>query len=126
MTGIFTLDALVALAMATVIISASIFLFSAPKYPSREYVYQLSTDLLAILDENAGLERLTVGDTTKLYELKATLPQKICLEIKIIDSNDIVIFIEDSGCEEGEYAISRRSFIKDSERYISEARVWLR
>ena len=126
MTGIFTLDAVVALSIVTVLLTASLYMFSEPKTVGMKHLYHTATDMLAILDANGGLDRLVVGDTSKLDELQSSLPQKFCYELTLVNSTDDVVFKKNSGCQQKKYSISRRSFARENIFYIAEVRTWLR
>ncbi|MFH1403720.1 MAG: hypothetical protein ABIH11_05565 [Candidatus Altiarchaeota archaeon] len=124
MTGIFTLDAVVGLSISMMVLSASILMLSEPKSSNRENVYQISTDVLTILDENGGLQRLANHDGSMLGEIKSALPQKYCIELRIRDTNDNIVFQEDEDCIGSEYVISRRNFMMEREPYTAEIRMW--
>ena len=127
MSGVFTLDAIVAVTLASVILSASVMLFVEPKRAGNKYLYQVSTDVLTILDENGGLILLAGGDSSKLNEIKTALPQKFCIDMRVYNSSNMLVSFEDGDCgTSGDYAISRRSFVNNQVFYVAEAKVWLR
>jgi hypothetical protein len=127
LTGIFTLDSVVAFTMATIVLTSCLFLLTEPKYAGGEYIYQVSTDVVSILDENGGLQELAGGGNSRLNELKSVLPTKLCIEVMVLNSSDDIVFMEESGCPTvGKYTVSRRSFVKDRVFYIAEVKTWFK
>ncbi|MFC2163267.1 hypothetical protein ACFLRF_06255 [Candidatus Altiarchaeota archaeon] len=127
MTGIFTLDAVIALILTTIVLTTSLAAVRQDKYPGNEYIYQLSVDSLAIMEAQGALGKLAEGDESGYDEIRSILPQKLCIEVQVINSTGIITHQIASHCSEPvDYAISRRSFISDGRFYIASAKVWFK
>lgn len=127
MTGIFTLDAVMALVIAMVVLSSCIYLISTPKRQVNERLYDISLDLLAVAGEEHFLQDAVRGDSSGVDRMKAAMPANTCFRIDVKNESGALVYTGGSGCREfGEYALGRRTFASGGGFYVAEMRVWLR
>ena len=127
MSGIFTLDSLLALIITFFIITASLYLVMQPEVSRDEYLYQLSLDILTSNEKNDGFERALDGDLGTLEYSKLMLPNSVCYQLEIMNESNTLVFFDDTDCELPEsYSIGRRSFIAEDNFYIASLRVWFK
>ena len=127
MTGIFTLDAIMALVIATIVLSMSIYMLAEPKKQTNEYLYQLSLDFLTVAGEKHMLQDIVGNDPSKLEELKSVMPPQMCFQLSLKNESGSLVYSDDNGCSQPvDYAIGRRTFTKDARFYVAEMKVWLR
>ena len=127
MTGIFTLDSILAIAIAFGIITTSLYLISTPKISLEEYLYQFSSDVLAIAEKGDFLKKAVNGDPSGMEELKLSLPDNVCFDIEIVNETDILIFHDyKAGCSAipEKYSQAKRTFVSNSSFYISTLKAW--
>ncbi len=126
MTGILTLDSITALLIATVVLTAVLGMVSQPKGSDTEYLYQVSLDLLTILEENGGLHETVDGGDSRLDEVEALLPERFCYRLDVRESG-VLAYTGDRGCVESQdYSIGRRAFVSGGRMYVAEMRVWFK
>ncbi len=127
MTGIFTIDSTVALAMAIVIMSTVMYMIAEPKPNKDEYLYEISTDLLTVADNRKALHKAVDGDTSGIELIKAATPPQLCLSIDITNQTKHIVFSTNTGCAQSmEYTVTRRNFIQNSKIYTAQMRSWFK
>ena len=127
MTGIFTLDSIMALVIATVVLTMSIYLLAQPKTQTTDYLYQLSLDLLTVSEEKHFLQDALRGDFAGMEKLKAALPPQVCFQLSVKNESNALVYSGENGCVVGDvYAVGRRTFVYNEGFYVSEMRVWER
>ena len=127
MTGIFTLDATVALAIAAVILSMAVFLVAEPKKQANEQLYQLSADVLAVAEGRNVLQALVNDDYSGWIDLRSAIPSRVCLRLRIRNESGSLVYTEQSDCTtEGDYSVTRRTFVCERRFYSAEMRAWMR
>lgn len=125
MTGIFTLDAFLAITVAFSMLTASYFLMSTQKIDKNEYLYQVALDILTIAEKNGKLARALDADTSGIEEYKALLSKSICFSINIQNSTGSQVFHDDTNCDQSEsHVIAKRTVYHNEQFYISSMRVW--
>jgi hypothetical protein len=127
MTGIFTLDSIMAFAIAFWIITASMYMISTPKISLEEYLYQFSSDVLAIAEKGDFLKKAVNGDPSGMEELKMSLPDNICFDLEIVNESSILIFHDyQAGCPTipEKYSQAKRTLVSNASFYISTLKAW--
>lgn len=116
-----------ALVVALGIITASLYLISAPKISHEEYLYQFSSDILSIAEKKEFLKRAVNGDSSGIEELKSDLPPNICFDLRIVNETDSLVFHDNKdGCLTipDKYSQAKRLFVSNSSFYISTLKAW--
>jgi hypothetical protein len=127
MTGIFTLDATMALVLSMLVLSTAVYLIAAPKAQSSEYLFQSAGDLLAVAEEDHLLSRMVQGDSGAAQKLKASLPPQACIELYLRNATGGLVYSDSTNCAKSDdFVIGRRTFVSDSAFYSAELRLWLK
>ncbi|MFH0860377.1 MAG: hypothetical protein V1921_04195 [Candidatus Altiarchaeota archaeon] len=127
MTGLFTLDTILAITVAFSMITASYLLLAGQKIDNREHLFQTSADILTIAEKNGRLSRAIDGDKSGINEYKGLLSSGVCFSLDIENTSGSIISHDDTGCDMPDsYAIARRTVYHNRQFYISTLRVWYR
>ncbi len=127
MTGILTLDSLVAILVALGMITASIYLVSIQEVSGDEYQYQLASDILAVAEKTGALDYAARGNSYELEKLQVSIPATVCFGLEIQDREENLVFSSrDTACPTTpeKYIQTRRTFVSNSHFYIATMRVW--
>jgi|GEM_PF-2684641 len=127
MTGILTLDSLLAMVVTLVVITASLYLVSSQKISSEEYLYQFSSDVLSIAEKKEYLRKAVNGDSSGISKLNSSLPSSICFDLEIVNETDNTVFYYNkAGCSPlpCRYSQAKRLFVSDSKFYVSTLKAW--
>ncbi|MFH1055382.1 MAG: hypothetical protein V1744_04740 [Candidatus Altiarchaeota archaeon] len=128
MTGLFTLDATMAVVITTLVLATAMYMLLEPKgHETREHLYQLTGDLLAVAEETRTLDRIVRNDLAGWENLKSNAPQNVCLQLNVMNETDNLVYTDETECEVTDfYTVGRRTFISDSKFYSAQMRVWLK
>jgi hypothetical protein len=127
---IFTLDAVIALLAASVIIlSIYLLIGNLSDISDGRDLQQIGQDALTVLEKDGSLAyaiqtKSNVTVTTYLDEL----PAQYCARIQLLDSNqDIQFSAVSGGCGNADrLAVSRRIFISERKTYMAEIETWIK
>jgi len=127
MTGIYTLDAVIAILIAFMILTSAVIMLSEPKKQGSQKLYAVTSDLLAVTEENGGLADAVDGEHAKIDLLKTVVQAQTCFRITIRNITDDIVYSDDTGCQEGKDTVIVRSVLVHREGlYTAEMRTWLR
>jgi len=127
MTGIFTLDATLALVLSMLVLGSAVYLIAAPKTQSNEHLFQSAGDLLTVAEEDHLLARMVNGDGGATQKLKAAMPAQTCFELYLRNSTGGLVYSDSTSCKKtSDYVIGRRTFVTQSGFYSAEMRLWLK
>ncbi len=129
-----TLDAAIAVVIAIVMITGSIFYISQNSHLGLDDPgFITAMDSLAILEKSGGLdEYAALGLTSKIDGLLGGLPYESCIRLTFYSVGEggsltKLGSLSREGCGYPEdYAIARRVFISDREIYLAELEGWRR
>jgi hypothetical protein len=133
---IFSLDALIAIVAATVIIGASFFYLSQVQTLnwSQPSITVISMDTLTTLRVDGTLKRAIEDDSNKTIELffDKMYPSNICGGIELYDRHrSLILTANKTGCdsppgdsESNELFVSRRTFIVNKQMHYVFLRTW--
>ena len=125
MTGIFTLDSIMAVVVATGMITAAVFLVSQPKASSDEYLYKVALDVLTIAEKRGDLGKAVKGDSWAIQDFKGITPKNICFQLDIYNETNGLVFHDDTQCGKSDkYMLGKRSFATDKKFYIAKLKMW--
>lgn len=123
MSGILTLDGILAFLAATAILASSMSLMSEEKPQVKMPEYIMLEDTLAVLEQQGALEQATRGSDSLLEQTRSLTPAQICFELKIINSSQETVFSDVHDCLlEGDITVVRRSFVTEDGFYLAELR----
>lgn len=115
---IFTLDAILAILIAGVMITASYFYISQANIPmsNRPNLHKISMDALAVLEKDSTLKNsVQTGSASGLSEFLNSLAPQICSKFTIYDdSSTLVLSALKSDCNITQPVLSRRIFVLDN------------
>jgi len=127
MTGIYTLDAVIAILIAFMILTSAVVMLSAPKKQGSQKLYAVTSDLLAVAEKNGGLAGAVDGEYGKIDLMKTVVPAQTCFKLTIRNITDDIVYSDDTGCQEGkDTVIVRRVLAHRESLYTAEMRAWLR
>ena len=123
---IFTLDAIMAVLIAGIMITSAYFFISQTDAASfnRQNLNKISLDVLAVLEKDNTLKgSVESGSASELDTFLAFLPSPLCGKVTVFDSNfTSVLTAQKSGCDFDQPAVSRRIFVTDNfDVYYAEA-----
>ena len=132
---VFSLDALVAIAIALIMITSSAYYLSGiNENENQDYqIKQLTADFIAVLEKNNSLENAIINNnSTELANFVNTIPQDICLNIELYHKNDLItpiIVVRKQNCESNYDALFsiKRSFVvenQDMNIFLAEVTSW--
>ena len=121
---IFTLDAIMALILAALIVSAIYFNFSKQSQQpySEANLLQISLDSLTVLEKNSNLnDAVQNNDLSQLQSFVTIMPYQFCSNITIKDSDEDYIASIQRNCSlSNPQAIARRIFIANNTVFLAE------
>ncbi len=125
---IFTLDATIAIIVATAFILSIIFYISKVDVATHNNdMHRQLMDSLAVLEKNGALkDSVTNVSSLHLQDFIAGLPTNTCAEILIIDQTETVIkTATKAGCTQPqEFLIVRRVFLVNRQAYLAKMEGW--
>lgn len=125
---VFTLDGILAVLFVSATILSSFFYLSKANVSYGEpYLYEISKDILAVLEKSATLENaVAASDITNVENYMDSLPNQICGTITIYDKDSAsLLSATRTACTAGnKQTIARRSFIYNFESYYAEMIAW--
>jgi len=125
MTGIFTLDSIIAIVVAVGMITAIVFLVSQPKVSSDEYLYKVTLDILTIAEKRGDLSKAVRGDPWAIQDFKGVLPRSVCFQLDIYNETNGLVLHDDTKCEKpNKYMLGKRSFVSDKKFYVANLKMW--
>lgn len=128
---VFSLDVMLALITAMILISAGIYYMNNlySNIGTELNLNQITQDSLEILDFKGDLinARLTNSNST-LNEFLNELDNNICAEIEMYNQNDTIIMSSvKSGCvSSNTLLVSRRTFIVENDIYYAKMEGWFK
>jgi len=134
MRGFFiSLDAVLAILLAFVILAASLFIAGNIRSRSVDeaQLKRVSEDVLAVL-EKTGRLALTpqAGGASEVQEVFLTAPDSACFRLRVIRASDLKVrrLITRPGCGNPRefHQVTKRSFVSDRELYLAELTSWRR
>ena len=125
---IFTLDAILAILIAGVMITASYFYISQANIPmsNRQNLHKISMDALVVLEKDGTLkDSVQTGSASGLSEFLNLLAPQICSKFTIYDdSSTLVLSSQKSDCNITQPVLSRRVFVLDNfSTYYAESKL---
>lgn len=125
---IFTLDAILAILIAGVMITSSYFYISQTKISqlNRQNLYKISLDVLTILEKDGTLyDSVRTGSTSDLNDFLNLLPAQICGSFTIYDhESNVIQSVQKADCDTTQPVFSRRVFVGNNfDIYYAEAKL---
>jgi len=121
---VLTMDAMLALIVATLFLTMTLYLVSAREHENDQYLYILSQDLLTVADKMGYLSQAADSDSTNMSDWLDAMPENICVNATIVDEEENVVW-EKATCEApATYVLGRRAVTSGGKNYVSTARVW--
>ncbi|MFH1521026.1 MAG: hypothetical protein ABID61_05255 [Candidatus Micrarchaeota archaeon] len=125
-----SLDAVIALSFvlfAMMIIATQSYY---PKAPGEIYLKQLTLDVVTVLEKTGRMNQAIDGNSSAIQELLETTPKLACIEITIVDTNEIIVSnITKSDCTETtdlDIQITASPLLYKNNNYIIKSETWLR
>lgn len=127
MTGLFTLDTIVALLIAVTMMTAAMSIIGEKKSDTTENLYQVSQDILLLGEKTGDLSKVVDGDPSGIEEYDMLLKNRVCFELRIKNQSDILIYYYETDCDKkNSYTIAKRSFVHNRNFYIADMKAWYR
>lgn len=124
---IFTLDAILAVLIAGVMLSAAYFYISGAEAPTdnRQNLYKISLDILAVLEKDGALhDFVNAGSASAISSFLNALPSQICSNVTIYDNSSIIkLSAQKQGCSMTQPIFSRRIFVSNFSLYYAESKL---
>jgi hypothetical protein len=127
----FTLDAMFALFITLIFISAAVYYLDpvSDSLYTRMYLNQLTQDSLSILEDSYALSNaVTSNSNTTLNEFQTELDRNICSTIYLYDqANTLKLTSVRTGCgTNSNLIVSRRSFMVGYKIHFARMEAWIR
>ena len=124
---IFTIDAILAVVIAGIMLSAAYF-YVSDGYHSRggqQNLYKISLDVLSALEKDGALQNsVNTGSASGISAFLNAIPSQICSNITIYDSSSrIKASAQKQGCNITQPVFSRRVFVSNFSAYYAEAKL---
>ncbi len=124
---IFTIDAILAVVIAGIMLSAAYF------YISEEYdagdrqqsLHKMSLDVLSVFEKEGMLHNsVSAGSASSIGSFLDALPSQICSNVTIYDNSSIIrASAQKQGCNITQPVFSRRVFVSNFSSYYAEAKL---
>lgn len=123
--AIFTIDAILAVLIAGIILSAAYFYISAEHNTgaNQQNLYKISLDILSALEKDGILQNsVNTGSASSIGSFLNAIPSQICSNVTIYDnSSRIKASAQKQGCNITQPVFSRRVFVSNFSAYYAEA-----
>jgi uncharacterized protein YbdZ (MbtH family) len=119
MTVVFTLDSIVALGMAFLILTASTLMLSEQRKDHSDRLYLLGDDILTIAEEDGSLKD-TVKESPGGWEaIRFAYSKNACMSLSVKNMTGHIIYSDPHACP-GANTLVRRSFMGEKEFYTAK------
>lgn len=124
---ILTLDAMLALFIATMMVMVILEMSQEPDIRTEDYLYSFAVDFLTVAEKDESLRDVLRGNSTRLNSMLYGNPDNMCLNVTILDDDLNVVFSNQTQCGPAESAVHfKRSFPYGTDFYVAELEVWYR
>lgn len=127
MTGLFTLDAIMALLIAFTMITSAVLILGERQSDTTGSLYQTTQDMLVLGEKTGDLGRAVDGDPSGMEEYDVLLKNRVCFEIRVTNQSDSIVYYYETDCaKKSSYVVAKRSFVHNRNFYIADMRAWYR
>jgi hypothetical protein len=123
---ILTLDVMVALIVAAVLITMILYFVSEPKLNTGGYLYDVCDDFLAVAQKDGSMAEALDGAPGRLDGFMDSMPANLCLNLTISDVGGADVYGKSNCPQGGNFVICRRTVVNGTSDYASKMRVGYR
>ena len=124
---IFTIDAILAVVIAGIMLSAAYFYISDEygEGDRQQNLYKISLDILSALEKDGALQNsVNAGSASGIGSFLNALPSQICSNVTIYGNSSIIrASAQKQGCNLTQPVFSRRVFVSNFSAYYAEAKL---
>ena len=124
---VLTMDVLVALVVAAVLISSIMYFATKPRIEPSKRLYLVGSDILAVSDKQEILDLAIDGDSTEIESFFTDIQANLCLDLNVTNSTYETVYDLTNGCSKSNYfIIQKRSITKNESVYLARLKIWQR
>jgi len=124
---ILTMDVMVALVVAAVLIVMIMYFVSAPKLDTQGYLYSVCDDFLTVAGKDGSLAAAANGDVGQVDGFLYSMPGNLCLNLTISNAGGYVVHSNSSVCPSPvRFVLCKRTIVNYTNGYVTKLGVWYR
>jgi len=126
-----TLDAILAIMVAGLVVTASMQMLSSKEYKTDDYLLRYSYDFLAVAEKSGVLDEAIAGNISNAKAFVESVPESMCVELELYDSSWERLYHEQNYrgqnhlCKDPEsFTMASRVILYDDKAYPTTLQLW--